>query len=89
MEVFEVGEVAIVCNARFHPERNGQEVRVCTVRRILPVRQSDGTIRRGLRYGVVTKEGQKFAVQPWQLRRRRPREALGSWDQCVWRPASL
>jgi hypothetical protein len=53
------------------------------------VRQSDGTIRRGLRYGVVTKEGQKFAVQPWQLRRRRPREALGSWDQCVWRPASL
>jgi hypothetical protein len=86
MQQLEIGDIAVLCNPRFHPEKEGEEVTVCTPCRILPVRQSDGTIAQKLGYGVMTKDGRKFVVRPWQLRKKRRREVLGSWDQCVWRP---
>ena len=83
---FKVGEVAIVCNAGFHSKWNGEDVTVCTDRQILSVRWSDGTVVRRLRYGVMTRDGRRFAVEPWQLRKKRPREILSSWDRCPWQP---
>jgi hypothetical protein len=89
IQTFELGESAIVCNARFHPKWNGEEVTVCTHYGMLPVRQRDGSIARELGYGVMTKDGARFVVQPWQLRRKRPRAILSSWDRCIWRPQIL
>jgi hypothetical protein len=85
-QTFEVGEIAVVCNSRFHPQREGEEVTICTPYKVLSVRQHDGTLNRELGYGVVTREGYRFIVQPWQLRKKRLPETLGSWDQCIWRP---
>jgi hypothetical protein len=85
IQTFELGEIAVVCNARFHPKWNGAEVTVCTPYGMLPVRQSDGSVAKELGYGVTTKDGARFIVQPWQLRRKR-RETLSSWDRCIWRP---
>ena len=86
IQTFEVGEIAIVCNARFHPEWNGEEVTICRPYGFLPVRRRDGRTGRALGYGATTKAGASFVVQPWQLRKKHSHEGLVSWDQCIWRP---
>src|SRR5687767_4644030 len=57
IQKFEIGETAVMCNARFNPDCNGEEVTVCRPYGILPIRQNDGNVARAQGYGVMTREG--------------------------------
>jgi len=91
-ERFRIGEIAILILAPGeipHPDWApyiGQEVEVVGG---LRKRQFKGAGPASA-YVVRSQDGRKFGAQPINLRKKRlppPREELGEWDLCPWKPA--
>lgn len=66
---FKIGEVAILCNARFNPSLNGME---CEITGGLELREVTQDSSIALRYAVRGADGNDYHADPHQLRRRKP-----------------
>jgi hypothetical protein len=89
-ERFLVGEIAIAINSKWHPDHEGAEALVIDVLREHSVSVYPGAreTRRMLAY-LVEIGGARYALEPHQLRKRRPpteRQEVGSWEECPWQP---
>jgi hypothetical protein len=72
-ESFKVGEIAVLCNATILAEYNGQECQVIgpLTTRAARSLSTGGTVYL-FGYRVVVADGKTLAVEPQQLRKRRP-----------------
>lgn len=93
-EQFDIGEIAIVVAAEFHPENIGCEVEIVGP---LKERTSRQTGELFLAYQVRRQDGRLFGAKPNQLRKKRPPEWPSqeqlrqrvSWKDCAWKPENI
>lgn len=98
VDTFHVGEVAIITVAHGGgenwPEYIGEEVVVTGVlaERSVWADRARTNVKLIRCYTVLAGDGHKLSVLPPNLRKKRlppPREELGDWDLCPWKPGRV